>query len=118
MFEPNTQKALDIEFSHADQARLSGNEGMARVCARRAAGIAIRAYFLQQHIEFTDPSAFSLLTRLKQLDSTPADIRSIADDLLTRVTPNYELPIPTDLTAQARKLIDWVAEQIEGDRLD
>ncbi len=118
MFEPNTQKALDVELSHADQARLSGNEGMARVCARRAAGIAVRAYFLQKQMDFSDPSAFAVLTRLNQLDSTPADIRSIADDLLMRVTPNYQLPISTDLTAQAKRLIDWVAEQIEGDRLD
>ncbi|MRS02908.1 hypothetical protein EG832_06750 [bacterium] len=118
MFESDTQKAIDIELSRADQARLAGNEGMARVCARRAAGIAVRAYFQQQHMEFSDPSAFTLLTRLMQLDSTPPDIKSIADNLLTRVNPNYELPTPTDLTAQAKGLIGWVVEQLEGDRLD
>ena len=33
------QKDVDAEFEKAAQARARGNEGQARVCARRAAGI-------------------------------------------------------------------------------
>lgn len=112
MFEPDTQKAIDLELARADQARQTGNEGMSRVCARRAAGIAIREYFTHHHIEITDPSAISLLTQLIQLESTPADIKSIIDSLLTRVTPDYRLPFPVDLTACTKQLITWVADQI------
>ncbi|HWR67286.1 MAG TPA: hypothetical protein VN364_14305 [Bellilinea sp.] len=118
MFETETQKAIDLELARADQARQAGNEGMARVCARRAAGIAVREYFINNHIEFTDPSAISLLTRLIQMESIPADIKSIIDSLLTRVTPEYRLPIPIDLTACTKLLIVWVADQIKGDPLD
>jgi hypothetical protein len=118
MFETDVRKAIDLELARADQARLAGNEGMARVCARRAAGIAIREYFTRNHIEITDPSAISLLTRLIQMESTPAEIKSIVDSLLTRVTPDYRLPIPIDLTACTKQLIAWVADQIKGDQLD
>jgi len=118
MFESETRKAIDLELARADQARQAGNEGMARVCARRAAGIALRQYFIHNHMEITDPSAISLLTRLIQMESTPADIKSVVDNLLTRVTPDYRLPILIDLTAQAKVLIAWVADQTRGDRLD
>ncbi|NUM48429.1 MAG: hypothetical protein HUU38_27285, partial [Anaerolineales bacterium] len=33
------------ELQRGQQARAEGNEGMARVCARRAAGEVIRAYY-------------------------------------------------------------------------
>jgi len=115
MFEPDTRKAIDLELARADQARQAGNEGMARVCARRAAGIAVREYFIHNHIEITDPSAISLLTRLIQMESTPADIKILIDNLLTRVTPDYRLPVPIDLTACTKLLIAWVADQIKGD---
>lgn len=115
MFEPDTQKAIDLELARADQARQAGNEGMARVCARRAAGIAIREYFTHNQIEMTDPSAISLLTRLIQMESTPPDIKILIDNLLTRVMPDYRLPIPMDLTACTKQLIAWVADQIKGE---
>ena len=38
------KEKLQKEFERAQIARASGNEGQARVCARRAAGIAIREY--------------------------------------------------------------------------
>jgi len=41
----NPQAQIDAEFKHAEQARSRGNEGQARVCARRAVGIAAREYF-------------------------------------------------------------------------
>ena len=118
MVETETQKAIDLELARADQAHQAGNEGMARVCARRAAGIAVREYFVHKNLGIADPSAFTLLTRLQKLESTPADIKIAADNLLTRVTPNYRLPIPIDLTAQAKLLINWAADQIKGDQLD
>lgn len=118
MYDPGTQNAIDLELARADQARQSGNEGMARVCARRASGIAIRNYFTYNHIDIGDPSAYALLTRLIQLESTPAEIKIVIDHLLTRVTPDYRLPTPIDLIAQAKRLISWLADQIKGDRFD
>src|SRR6185503_15612524 len=42
------QAKLQAEFDRAEQARANRNEGQARVCARRAAGIAIREYFTRK----------------------------------------------------------------------
>jgi len=48
---------LEIEFERAETARSSGNEGQARVCARRAAGIAIREYYARRGQSVHTPSA-------------------------------------------------------------
>ncbi len=42
-------------------ARGRGNEGQARVCARRAAGVAVREYFLRLGIPIVNPGAYDLL---------------------------------------------------------
>lgn len=116
MFDPITQSGIDQELFCADNARLMGNEGKARVCARRAAGIAVRAYFKASGEIFNDPSAYAVLTRLSQMKSTPEAIKGIISRLLTRVAPNYSLPIEADLIADARALINWAAEQIQGEK--
>lgn len=115
MFDPITQSGIDQELFCADNARLMGNEGKARVCARRAAGIAVRAYFKASGEIFNDPSAFAVLTRLSQMESTPETIKDTISRLLTRVTPDYTLPIEADLIADARALIIWAGDQIQGE---
>jgi hypothetical protein len=52
------------------------------------------------------------------METTPVDIKNVIDSLLTRVTPDYRLPIPIDLIACTNLLIAWVADQIKGDLLD
>jgi hypothetical protein len=39
---------IEKEFELAERARANGNEGRARVCARRAAGIAAREYLTRK----------------------------------------------------------------------
>ncbi|MHB8855570.1 MAG: hypothetical protein ACYC6K_03005 [Bellilinea sp.] len=118
MFDPAIQKAIDLELDHAETARRNANEGMARVCARRSAGIAIRALLTAAGEAIPDPSAYVLLTRLQAMESTPAEIKTIAGNLLTRVNPDYTLPSQTDLIAQARMLIEWAGKQIYGEHFD
>ena len=118
MFDPATQKTIDLELNHAETARRIANEGMARVCARRAAGIAIRALFTAAGEAIPDPSAYVLLTRLQAMESAPAEIKTIAGNLLTRVNPDYTLPPETDLIAQARIMIDWAAKHTKGEHFD
>ncbi|MBA4400075.1 MAG: hypothetical protein C0396_09475 [Anaerolinea sp.] len=118
MFDLTIQNAINLELNRAETARSSANEGMARVCARRAAGIAIRALFTAAGEAILDPSAYVLLARLQALESTPAEIKTIAGNLLTRVNPDYTLPSQTDLIAQARILIEWAGKQIKGEHFD
>ncbi|NOT04794.1 MAG: hypothetical protein HOP27_09375 [Anaerolineales bacterium] len=100
--------ALQQEFSKAQQARISKNEGQARVCARRAAGIAIRDYLTRNGTRVPSMSAYDLLNLLKEDPLIPADLKLIADHLTVRVTEEFNLPFDADLIAESRILCDWL----------
>jgi len=100
------------EFDSAEKARAKKNEGQARVCARRAAGIAIREYFLRKGISVKTASAYDLANLLKDDPALPSDMRLVADHLTLRVTEEFKLPIDADLIAEARGLCDWLEKQM------
>src|SRR5689334_7110965 len=97
------QAQINAEFERAEQARGRGNEGQARVCARRAAGIAIRAYLIRHGIRTASASAYDLLNLLKDEPDLSPDLKLIADHLTVRVTEEFRLPVDADLIAEARK---------------
>ena len=99
---------LKTEFEKARQARVEKNEGKARVCARRAAGIAARAYLTRKGIQVPNMSAYDLMNLLKENVELPADMQSILDHLTMRVNEDFELPLDADLVAEARSLCDWL----------
>lgn len=96
--------ALQREFEMAEAARARGNEGQARVCARRAAGIALREYFRRRGIPLRSPSAYDLLQAFSRLADTPPDLQAIAAHLTVRVTEEFTLPLDVDLLQEARML--------------
>jgi HEPN domain-containing protein len=96
------QTQIQAEFEKAEQARTRGNEGQARVCARRAAGIAIREYLLRQGIRPRSVSAYDLLNLLKDDPRLSPHLKRIADHLTLRVTEEFKLPVNVDLVAEAR----------------
>ncbi len=100
------QTEIDAEFENASRARQRGNEGQARVCARRAAGIAIREYLTRQGIRVPSGSAYDLLNLLKEDARLSPDLRRIADQLTLRVTEEFKLPVNVDLIAEARKFCE------------
>ncbi len=100
------QTKLQAEFERAAQARAKGNEGQARVCARRAAGIAIREYLTRQGTPPSSASAVDLLTLLKDDPLLSSDLKLIVDHLTLRVTEEFKLPVDVDLVAEARKLCE------------
>jgi len=100
------QEQLEKEFGLANQARAKGNEGQARVCARRAAGIAVREYLTRKGIHSRSASAYDLLNLLKNDPLLSPDLKLIADHLTLRVTEEFKLPMDADLVAEARKLCD------------
>jgi HEPN domain-containing protein len=98
----NWQEQVNAEFEKAEQARANGNEGQARVCARRAAGIAIREHLTRQGIRPPSVSAYDLLNLLKEDPRLSPDLKLIADHLTLRVTEEFKLPVNADLIAEAR----------------
>ena len=98
------KERIEREFELAKQARAKGNEGQARVCARRAAGIAIRDYLTRKGTHPGNASAYDLLNLLKTDPLLSPDLNLIADHLTLRVTEEFKLPVDVDLVAEARKL--------------
>ena len=104
----NTQ--LRNEFEKAQQARINKNEGQARVCARRAAGIAIREYLTRNRTRVPSMSAYDLINLLKEDTLLPPHLKLIADHLTVRVTEEFQLPVDADIIAEARVLCDWLVD--------
>jgi hypothetical protein len=101
------QSNLDIkaELENAERARLAGNEGRARVCARRAAGIAARNFLALHALLPRDRSAYTALQALAEFPGLDPDLRIATLHLVTRLTEEFTLPVDADLIADARKLI-------------
>lgn len=100
--DPAAEIAFELE--QAEQARARGNEGRARVCARRAAGVAIREYLLRKGVRPPSSSAMDLLNLIKEDSRLPPELRPIIEHLTLRVTVEFKLPIQVDLIAEARTL--------------
>jgi hypothetical protein len=103
---------LHLEFSRAESARARGNEGQARVCARRAAGIAIREFLARAGTPAQGASAVDLLNAMKDDPRFPRDLEPVLEHLTVRVAENFRLPVDADLVAEARLLCrtllpDW-----------
>ncbi len=101
---------FDQELGMALAARERKNEGQARVCARRAAGVVVREYFLRRGVNMHNPSAYDLLNQLLQIGELPIAAREAAGYLVLRVTEEFRLPVDVDLVAQARRLADALLE--------
>jgi len=100
------QIKIQAEFDRAEQARTNKNEGQARVCARRAAGIAIREYLIRKGTPPPSLSAVDLLNLLKDDSHLSPDLKLIVEHLTLRVTEEFKLPVDADLVIEARKLCD------------
>lgn len=99
---------IEAEFERALQARASGKEGQARVCARRAAGMAIREFLRRRSRPVPSTSAYELLNLIKEDAFLPLPLKLIADRLTVRVTEEFKLPVEADLIAESRMLCDWL----------
>lgn len=98
----------DREIHRAQQARAEGNEGMARVCARRAAGEVIREYFQRAQIPFTKPAALDVLKTLSQTEQVSLHVREVAGHFLWRITHDHALPEDVDLLVE----VQWLAKEL------
>ena len=97
---------IQAELDHALRARAEGNEGKARVCARRAAGIAVGEYLKNNGVPDPGQSAYDRLKYLCEIDHIPNEISQVASHFLIRVTPDHTLPPDIDLISEARWLIE------------
>lgn len=95
---------FQAEISQAEIARSTGNEGMARVCARRAMGIVLGEYFRRNHISLESPSVYDRLRLIEKLPNIPEDVLTLVWHFLVRVGKDFTLPVEADLIAEAQQL--------------
>ena len=101
---------MGMELEHAEIAHRNGNEGRARVCARRAAGIVIGEFLRRNELPDPDPSALDRLRSLAAKEDVSEEIRTSAAHFLMKITPENKLPIEVDLIAE----VYWLAEILLG----
>jgi hypothetical protein len=92
------------EVTLAQAARAARNEGKARVCARRAAGILIGEYLQRQGLTAPSPSAHARLRYLASLPGLSPMIQELTDHLLMPVERDFTLPAGVDLLVDVQQL--------------
>lgn len=106
--EPDLQ-AVRRELENAHEARQSGNEGRARVCARRAAGWAVGIYRRQFDGALDEENALRNLTWLVDNHSENA-VQQAAIRLTARVGKDFRLPHVQDPLEDAGLIIARLLE--------
>ncbi len=96
---------IEKELEAAEQARDSHNEGMARVCARRAAGLAAQEFLKHQGVQLRRGSAYDALKLLAAYPGLAQEVQAAAAHLTMTVSPQFSLPDNIDLIEDARTLI-------------
>lgn len=102
------------EIEHALVARLNGNEGMARVCARRAAGIVIGEYL--NHIGYSSLpyNSYDRLCLFNNLPDLDQKYKDIANHFLIKVNLDHKLPLDADLINE----VIWLEKSLLSESKD
>lgn len=82
-------RQLRKEFSTGRQALSVGNDGIARVCARRAAGVAITFWLRESGRTGWGVDAMSQLRHLLNEPYFPSEVQTAATRLAAKVTPQF-----------------------------
>lgn len=102
---------VDNELKNARQARNDGNEGKARVCARRAVG---QALFIS---EITSTRSLEAIQSFAENQSIPEEIQLLGLSFLEKVDETYQLQSGNDLLENAQKIITFIKTKIGDSNL-
>jgi hypothetical protein len=105
---------IQEELLLAKQSRMEGNEGRARVCARRAAGTAVQLFLEQKGLVGKGENIFKSLMVFGDVIDLPERIRRALFWLVKRVDEDYNLPPEIDLIEEAAVVLDYIEGQVPG----
>jgi gluconokinase len=97
------------ELSAAKQAWNEGNEGKARVCARRAVAAAVESWSANRGELQGQADAMACLRCIQQQETWPLSVRQAAERLTTAVTRRRTAPFTTDPISDASLIISHLA---------
>jgi hypothetical protein len=112
MYSKDIQARIQGELQAARDGRQNGNEGRARVCARRAAGVAARIFLGWKDGAPALGGIPDLFIRLAEIPSLSDSSRLAARNLLMTVDSNHALPEQIDLIHEAELLIAELEHQM------
>jgi hypothetical protein len=95
-------------------ARLDGNEGMARVCARRAAGIIIGEYLNRLGYSRLTDSAYDRLSMFNTLTGVDQKYKDIVNHFIIKVNQDHTLPLEADLISE----VMWLEKSLLNESND
>jgi hypothetical protein len=105
---------IERELSGARDARASGNDGKARVCARRAAGCALTWFLSVSPRDGWGVDAMRQLQAAAAEASFPAAVREAAQRLSTKISERFDYPFTADPIGDAELIIGHVRHIVEG----
>lgn len=111
-FSSETRQYIARELEMALISRQQGNEGRARVCARRAAGAAAKEFLIRKGIVSYHLNAWDALNFLAQEDF-PVEIQPSLRILTMRLDENFSLPVEADVIQEAQKLCEILESFLE-----
>jgi hypothetical protein len=108
---------IEQELAAAEAAQHDGNDGKARVCARRAVARATETWIAQCSSPPWHGDAMARLRHIQQDVSFPLPIRQAAERLSTPVTRQRTAPFTTDPVADARLIIAHLSSRTSDNDL-
>ena len=113
-FDMTYPDEIEKELKRGRQAKEEGNEGMARVCARRAAGVAIRLWKDKRGRDIKwGTSAMSQLKTMSLDESFPEAVRKAAERLTTQQQHDHAMPFDNDPLEDAGIVIEHLLADSE-----
>ncbi|MCC7360795.1 MAG: hypothetical protein IT317_15035 [Anaerolineales bacterium] len=102
---PELNAGVAAELARGRAAQAAGLPGRARVCARRAAGLALKAWFQARSGEAWGGDAMKQLKRAQAEPAAPEAVRAAAERLTTKVDYDHALPFADDPLVDAELII-------------
>jgi uncharacterized protein (UPF0147 family) len=103
---------IEQELAEAEEAIKIGNDGKARVCARRAVALADDAWLGTRSNQPFRGDAMAHLRRIQQDLSMPLPIREAAERLCTAITRKDSGPFTTEPIGDARIIIAYLSQDL------
>ena len=99
------------ELRAGERAKEIGNIGQARVCARRACGMAIEHWLGFHPNKNYGANAITMLVKLQEDHTIPKNIRDAAERLTKKVDSNFKTGIEEDPLQDGEIIIEYFLDK-------
>ena len=99
------REQIEQELVKASEGLKNGNDGLARVCARRAVAMAAQHWAEQRNLPTWQGDAMHQLRQIQRETTFPLSVREAAQRLLTKVTEQAQSPMATDPITDAHIIL-------------